>query len=365
MDFQMSIGTKYMKNDYIAFRLFNAILSSLLPSFVFIILKFICKHRISCILGSIICCFEVSYICDSRFIMYDGVFLSLVSLHILVLCSKEFFLKEICLSFTLGACISSKLTSLSLIPFTFIVLMRSKSLLLSAIPCLLSILLFFFCTFWNFLLLPYSSDDANIYLSPNLFGLLYRNRSFLSLIKASLLINNEMHQLNMKNTRFHPYQSSPFSWPFLTGIWVGLWEDNKGFEINMIGNIFTYSASSISLILILFFFGNGKGSILWCVGWLFSYVPFVFVRRSVFLYHYFIPLFFSILNLSCLIDILESKNRMLMATLLVLTSIFGFFYWSPFIYGCDIDRFRNRLWFDIWEKGDKRHQTLVNQFFEK
>ena len=137
----------------------------------------------------------------------------------------------------------------------------------------------------------------------------------------------EMHTGNMGITQFHPYQSRPSNWPLLTGNFVAFWS-KFGNEVDCIGNVFVYYQAFFALFFVLFAFKKEKFwiSIRFVIGWCVSFFPFYLIPRSLYLYHYLIPLIFAIMALGASIDIwLKPFWKGTACAIFCAVALFGFY----------------------------------------
>lgn len=217
--------------------------------------------------------------------------------------------------------------------------------------------------------------------------------------------NIVMNDINMKSSIPHPFESEPINWPLLLDRWVGFFStESETRNLQCMGNPFVYwfvfigicvtvliapfviplSISSIiyfiksifsCIIEILdispaskFKYSNlNKHSnsekwypvdwrnalLVW--GWVVSYFPFVLIPRTMFLYHYLIPLMFGIMNLVAIIENLFKFDRVVQSSVVVSVSILCFLcflFFSPWAYGMKCPDCRDtRMWTERWVHG--------------
>lgn len=358
IQFQEKYNDDFETKEYIRLRVGVSIFSSLTPVFTFFLLA-TSFSQTNAVLTSLLISFETSMMMEGRFILLDGILITLVSLHLLVLSRKT---HTLLLGFTLGLCISTKNTALCLVPFTFYFMARKISILENMFIIVESIIVLLFVTALNLFLLPHKTSDAEMFLTPRIKNLTFTHRSSIHLFESAPLLLYQMHRLNMKNTQFHPYQSSPQSWPLLTGIGINFW-DEPFEEMYEIGNPVVFYVGFIGVVISLFkfiqkiifmkrlFFKELTIAEISSIGWVLGYFPFFLVPRTTFLYHYHIPLLFAIISTAYL------PKKCLFAILLF--AVMFYFYSSPILYGLPIQVKLPT----IWLKGDSRHQGLVQEFF--
>lgn len=164
----------------------------------------------------------------------------------------------------------------------------------------------------------------------------------------------------------HPYASTPESWPFLTrGINYfsqrlapgGKSSDEPGLHIYLIGNPAIYIAALITIIIVVTSKGlyliialnpfkipdqkttqeiYHRSSFRFLMGWVVHYFPFFWMTRELYLHHYLVPLYFSVLLFAQFAEYQVSQRRWVgYASLasIVVGSIYYFIKLSPVIYG--------------------------------
>lgn len=174
-------------------------------------------------------------------------------------------------------------------------------------------------------------------------------------------LNKQMYQANERITAIHPYGSKWYTWPFLNRT-VFYWEKNLGTEaekIYLLGNPLIWWAGTIAMLLLLIhFFQN----LLWkklpnftetflLLGFFINLLPFIGIKRVMFLYHYFPSLVFALLTLAYSVDkIYSEKTKKGLFAFLIVASVAGFLFFSPFTYGLPLSpTMQNYLfWFASW-----------------
>jgi dolichyl-phosphate-mannose-protein mannosyltransferase len=161
-----------------------------------------------------------------------------------------------------------------------------------------------------------------------------------------------MHRGNMQIRGNHPYSSKWSTWALATGRWVLYWTD-KGKHIICMGNVLLWYPAFAGIVAgavrvaVTRDFGSEEAGALY--GYLLSYLPFRFIPRDVFLYHYAIPLIFAVFNLCTLIErALPPETRAFLLCLCTAMAVFGFLLWCPWVYGLSTPEFNFLVWNDIW-----------------
>lgn len=91
------------------------------------------------------------------------------------------------------------------------------------------------------------------------------------------------------------------------------------------------------------------------IGWSLHYFPFYLMGRQLFLHHYLPALYFAILLLSSVFDLITStlrpKVRLQIAAVLIIIAIWNFAHFSPLAYGSPWTRTQcnNAKWLKTWD----------------
>jgi dolichyl-phosphate-mannose--protein O-mannosyl transferase len=88
-------------------------------------------------------------------------------------------------------------------------------------------------------------------------------------------------------------------------------------------------------------------------GYLANFLPWAFVERCLFLYHYQAASIFSFLALAWYLSILLNSKKLHYQTIFLITAltiVISFLYWLPIQMGFEIPdtEFYRRMWFDNW-----------------
>ena len=269
---------------------------------------------------------------------------------------------------------------------------------------------------WHFASTPFAGHHASYFqtytntliprekINSTYWGLRCFNAPFLHRLIYWL---KKMNSINMRSKIPHPYESRPEHWPFLRSRFL-LFYSAPNRKITCLGNPISYLSSSISIILTLFFpsfwFSNGM---YWLLGWAVSYFPFLLIPRTMFNYHYLVPLVFAVMTEASLIDAIFSgknleifkkiyyiifqkndipyvshisalekqkdfsKNKKIIKAALVTTisclSFISYLYFSPWIYGssCPLCE-KNRMFSKRWTNGPpKPIYFFAKDYFSK
>jgi dolichyl-phosphate-mannose-protein mannosyltransferase len=173
-----------------------------------------------------------------------------------------------------------------------------------------------------------------------------------------LELNAEMYRANAGLTATHAYGSKWHEWPTGTRpIWYWTKTENGTHgNIYLLGNMVIWHAVLLfnALVFLSLFIKPWRKKIGWLgaiflAGYVVNILPYIFVTRVAFLYHYLPSLVFGILVLVVFYDkILNRKGFVFDAAyLLFIAAVVGFFVWiSPLTYGTMVN--------------ESQHQEFVN-----
>jgi dolichyl-phosphate-mannose--protein O-mannosyl transferase len=193
-------------------------------------------------------------------------------------------------------------------------------------------------------------------------------------------MNVEMMAANVRLDATHPYSSKWYTWPIMQRD-IFYWQgdrapdstDPRGY-IYLLGNPEVYWLGSASALFLI---------ILWLVtkvwrkneriaslpglkqdphefkfklffivfGYLINFLPFIFIGRVMFLYHYEAALLFSVMALAMILDFIQvPKMKLITSIILVIIALGLFIYFSPLTYGTTISdqTLMQRMWLPSW-----------------
>lgn len=258
-----------------------------------------------------------------------------------------------------GAASSIKWTGLGFLGFAFLVflwdifLARQRKILflqlflsLLLIPFAFYLLAFFF----HFLLLP-ASGPGDAFMSE---AFLRGEKGFSA---KFLELNGTMYRANATLTATHSYASEFYTWPLMLRpvyYWVKDFGGGLTGRIYFLGNPFVWWFGTLGL-----FFGlrllKKRESLRWLyLGYLLNWLPFALVGRVLFLYHYLVPLAFSLAIFSSFwFDWLnknwQNKRQLAVGAILILV-VLGFLFFAPLTYGLPLSEkaYKLRVWLPSW-----------------
>jgi dolichyl-phosphate-mannose--protein O-mannosyl transferase len=226
----------------------------------------------------------------------------------------------------------------------------------------------------HFLLLPFQGGGM-YYLSPDMHRQLLNrgDRGHMawglrltggSLIWRALRLTWIMHSGNMGITAWHPCQSRPVGWPLLNDIRVNFWGDSDQHEIACMGNVFSYYFALLGIVTIPFGFCHPRwiGAMRFTIGWAVSYFPFYLVPRTMYLYHYLIPLIIGAMACGASLELhLPPFARGVAAIAIAFLAAVGFVLWKSFCYGTKAWDKHIIIWNQNWIHGDRVHRELAKR----
>ncbi len=378
------IGQKFPDNAYLWLRLLPTIAGILLPLVIFYLALEVGLSRLAAFAVGALAVLENSLLTQSRFILLDS-FLLLFGFS-----SLFFYLKYrrinrtslLILTGIFGALAASvKWTGAAFLAIPIIMealrVLRSKEqiwvnlLLVKKFNLLVLPLAIYFAIFAIHLGLLNKSGPGDAFMTIAFQKSLKGNQNQahpeikpLNLFEKFVELNLQMYKSNATLTATHPYSSHWYSWPFMVRpIYYWYQADtttsdqlpatSSGSRIYFLGNPAIWWASTIAvfylLISVLLRKLKADGSLWLLAGaYFFNLLPFIGIKRAMFLYHYLTALIFAILILVYLLDKLPKRKTVFAA--LIVASLITFIYFAPLSYGLPLtDKAYNaRVWFPSW-----------------
>jgi len=345
----------------ISYRWLNALLGSLLPLIIYKISFLLSRNLLFALLCACLIAIEGSLIVDSR-IALANIFLLTFGFAALYFLLRFYLLENrtsnlIMASVFMGMVISVKWSGLGflLVAFFIMAIMETKEQKNPEIRHFIYVLFFTILTY-TLLFVP------DLYLNEN-YGLFEKHRQILS-YHQTMVAENE-----------HPYCSKWFTWPLMMRP-VGYYFDSTMIDqggiaasyfttIHLLPNPFIYWFSTLAITvmivgqtinIVLKKTGNQKKQILSAVvgfGYLANLLPWAFIDRCLFLYHYQPASIFGFIALAWYLSKSLDSNKpvyRLLAISLMVVIVLSFLYWLPFHMGFSIPEyeFSRRMWFEGW-----------------
>ena len=394
INFEENYEKPYKTADYIILRITPAFFSSFCTPLIYLAMRYSSFGRAASFVPAFLIMCDTSMLTEHRFILSDGMLHFFCCLFIAYYAyftslrntETDLFWKKITAGLLLGIACACKNTAWGLMLYTAFVevfqLLQIKTDLFSlefidnvlnrGFPFILLVIFVHLASFAIHITVLYYHGPGDRYLPAMLkkqlidknylSGELWGWRTwFPSIYLRIIALAITMHSGNMGITTFHPYMSRPINWPLLTGNYVAFW---VGFEkeVDCIGNVFVYYPAFFALFLVIAGYKRQKWEIgiRFVVGWAVSYFPFYLVPRSMYLYHYLIPLIFGCMSVGAAIEIwLTPKLRGVACSIFCILGAIGFYIWSPLSYGTPHLGNEIVIWTDVWRHGDKFHRNLA------
>ena len=211
--------------------------------------------------------------------------------------------------------------------------------------------------------------------------------------------NLEMYGVNAHMNATHPYSSKWYTWPLMARP-IFYWEETasstiiapakastvsnatasastypattsipatvpaKNSYIYLIGNPFIYWLGALAIaslaieclwLLVLGFIHRNQRMlkpvpVFLVVAFCANFLPFIFIGRVMFLYHYQAALVFTIIAIACVLDQLKGRLKYILIGATLLIALSAFIFWSPLTYGLPLTQgqLQERMWFPSW-----------------
>ena len=380
------IGEKYPDNYYLWLRLLPIIFGTLLPPLIFFLARELRLSLLASFAAALFIIFENALLCQSLFILLDSMLLFFGFLGLLLyLISKRkksiwiFVLAVVSLSFSL----SIKWTGLSFLGLVLIMEIASviSRSLVAPIPrddilrlyikfvilIFLPIAIYFSVFFLHFAILNKSGEGDAFHSKKFQKTLINNNYQNDENVKSANIfekfaeLNLEMFRSNGRIKDDHPYDSKWYTWPMMAKP-IYYWnsdEEASPAKIYLLGNPIIFWGSFLGLIILmlncLFLFEKMRQKIsavfFILVGFILNFIPFIFITRPMFLYHYLTALIFVILALCLVVDLLKKRAKILIFVLILLLALASFIFFSPLTYGLKLkpQSFQTRIWSTNWQ----------------
>ncbi|KAH0787144.1 Dolichyl-phosphate-mannose-protein mannosyltransferase [Histomonas meleagridis] len=387
IEYASKFGEPYGINElfYVSQRITPAIFSAMTSPLLFAAARCLSLSTFSSAMIGLILTSDISLIVEGKFILSDGILHFFVALHIFALCHflvRPTFINTLIDGITLGCAFSCKYTALGLLAvdgITQIVwIFRTFPSIVSIIKRALSLLVPAFSVLYgvwviHFIITPYTGYNS-FYLQQQhqhtIFDRQKLNYTYWGdrMIRSPLIIrilnwNEVMNGVNMRSAIPHISESQPINWPLFMDRWVFFYSDNVSREINCMANPLLYWFVFIGIVLTVIlapFRVPDYRNALFTWGWAVSYFPFILVPRTMFLYHYLIPLMFGIMNLVTILDNMFSmKHKYGVIAAVALVCFLSYAFFSPMAYGTPCpDCKYSRVWTDRWRQGPPKPMNL-------
>lgn len=385
------IAKTYPNNSYIWLRLLPVLAGTLLPLVIFFLARNLKFSTAASFAAALFIIFENAILGQSLFILLDSMLLLFGFLGLLLyLIARKLWIRPHTKNFGVGVyllafislsfSLSIKWTGLAFLGLVIIIEAADfikHRVNLSPIPnfwpriliiIFLPVTIYFAIFCLHFAILNKSGDGDAFHskeFQKTLSGNSYQSDPSVkpeNMLLKFIELNFEMYRSNGRITDKHPYASKWYTWPMMARpiyYWNQTLEDQEA-RIYLFGNPIIFWASTLGLVVLLLdclFFAKElrkhfKTIMFILVGFILNFLPFVFIKRPMFLYHYLAALIFAILALCFVIDLSKNYRRKIIIFALILTfAIASFLFFSPLTYGLKLPAksFQLRLWTNNWQ----------------
>lgn len=354
-----NIGDKFPDSKYLALRFLPSLAGALIPAVIFLFALEMGLSRRAAFAAGMLIALENALLTQTRFMLMDGFLILFGFLALLFYFRKKMILAGV----FAGLAISIKWTGLAFLAIMLILetikifkIYELKRIWRTAIKLVLIPILIYFAVFAIHFTILNKPGPGDAYMSPAFHSK--------NILKKFIELNTEMYSSNKRLTASHPYSSQWYSWPFMTRP-IFYWVDSAHSagsgqaRIYFLGNPIIWWASAIGMITglaLILLRKADKRVIFLAAAYFLNLLPFIGIKRVMFLYHYLIALIFAILMLVYLIDgfgkltASQTKNRQKIFAGLIIVSAIAFIYFAPLNYGLNLSpkAYEARVWLPSW-----------------
>ncbi len=353
------LGILLCGDNPIGWRITSVFSGTLLVVVLYLIGKKLFSHKHAGLLTLFFATFSSNYLAYSRIgivIIHLAFFIALALLFFILATennnknSKSFF----CFSaIVAGLAIAIKWTALVLLPIFFLWIVLKANLKNTLLTKLSSSALFLVIIAFTYLL-TFSGEARNHEYLHQRYKM--PNSNFIESIISWHKLAFKTH-INTNNR--HPCASKWYTWPLMYKPVLLHWQfdSTRSKQITTIlgiGNPVLWWAKSLAILFCLFmlFFKRDKTIIFLLGAYFISFLPYAFIKRPMFLYHYLPSVIFSTLVLEYTFANLYKERKYLRPLLVsfIILIVGAFFYFYPFAngYSVSISEYKSRLWFKSW-----------------
>lgn len=335
------IGDKFPDNKYLALRFLPSLAGALLPIVIFLLalqLKF--KPQTAFMAGLLIAV-ENALIVQTHYILMDGFLLLFGFLTLLFYFRRKF----LWMALFGGLAISIKWTGLTFLALSFLVEIfqiykqgEFKQFFKLPIYFFVIPLILYFSVFVIHFSLLTKSGSGDAFMSSDFHDE--------NVFKKFTELNVQMYQSNQRLTATHPYSSQWYTWPLMSRP-IFYWVSGNS-RIYLLGNPVIWWTSTITILLSLTYIVRHRIIRILLSGYFLNLLPFIGIKRVMFLYHYLTGLIFAILILVYLIEKQKHAKKIFIG--LAIASAIAFIYFAPLTYGLPLSprAYDARVWLPNW-----------------
>lgn len=374
----------------VALRVLPAIAGALLVPLIYVIIRQFGLGRRMAALGALMILCDNALLVESRFILMDSILLlagfGALSSYLALRRSKGLkrWVWLIIMALLLGALVGTKWTGLAmaaLIGVAWLVdSVRQKAVwwkaLVEGFTVLLVVIAMYIGSFMMHFALLTKSGEGDAFMSQKFQSLLVGNPSYDEKVRMSFWdkfveLNEEMYtaQSSLKGVE-HPYASKWYGWPIeLRGVYY--WQGAAGKDgiqgnIYLLGNPIVWWLSAFGALTALIVWlvrprllGDRRRLVAFLLGgYVLNFLPFAFIDRPMFLYHYLFALVFAILLTIVMLTLFFGWQRRKYGAKamqqtywgLAAAIVLGFLYFIPLSYGWPLtpSDLAQRMWLPTW-----------------
>jgi dolichyl-phosphate-mannose-protein mannosyltransferase len=372
IDMAFQINTPFQGGEYLVMRFLPSLSGAIIPLLVFLILYRLGTPLVAALFGGLLACLDNALLVQTRSIFLDGFLISfsLGSFLAYLNFRKNRALPWLVLCGLLaGAAIGIKWTGGTALALPLIWeavdawKTRNKDVLwrwlgTSALLTTLALVVYLAAFIVHFTLLD-KSGPGDAFHSPAFQKTLDGNPlesapdvASAGLVEKIVELNLRMFTANRDLTATHSYSSPWFTWPVMARP-IFYW-NNGDQRIYLTGNpvIWWGTTLAIGLLLVWFFIQKRRHETTTTVllsAWALNFLPFIFIGRVMFLYHYLPALMYGLILTVYLVS--QTERKVLWLSLASGLALVSFLWFAPLSYGLslDVEGLQARQWFDTWK----------------
>ena len=372
IDMASQINTPFQEGEHLVMRFLPSLSGAIIPLLVFLILSRLGTPLIAAFFGGLLACLDNALLVQTRSIFLDGFLISFLLGSFLAY--LNFRQERSCPWLVLcgllaGAAIGIKWTGGTALALPLIWEAvdawknRRKDVLwrwlgTSALLSSLALVVYLSAFIVHFSVLD-KSGSGDAFHSPAFQKTLAGNPfvSATDVTSASLVdkiveLNLRMYTANRDLTASHSYSSAWYTWPAMVRP-IFYWS-NGDERIYLSGNpvIWWGTSAAIGLLMVWFFTQKRRHETTTTVllgAWALNFLPFMFIGRVMFLYHYLPALMYGLILTVYLLS--QTERKVLWLSLATGLALVSFLWFAPLSYGLylDAEGLQARQWFDTWK----------------
>lgn len=363
-----TIGNDFDDRARFWYRLLPAIAGTLLPLIIFLLLLSFRVSRGGAFLGGALVILENSLLVQSRFVSLDSMLLLFGFTSLLFYSmykrtlgrarSTYLVLSAVLSALTFGIKWTGLAFPLTIVLFELLATFDKNTFFSSArviirftaVYAVIGLILYTIIFYFHFAYLT-QSGPGNAFMTDRFQKTLQGNQytddpdiTSQGFLGKYLELNMKMLEINRSMTATHPYSSKWYTWPIMQRsvfYWQGQGESDNNRYLYFLGNPFIYWFGTLSIGFlawrVIFRKTRQKLGLVILIGFFANFIPYSFIDRVMFAYHYQPALVFSILA-TCWVfeNWAEDKERVSTMTVILLLCLVSFIFFSPLTYGTNL-----------------------------